>query len=230
MRSIRVLIAAMSGLTLAVLLTACAPGLPSNPNEPVPEPATSDTAEGEAPAAPAGDGSTPEWAKPVTTPGEKITTITGEGFQIDVYQVGTAKATKTGQFVTPEGEPVISVGDEIVFVNYVLTNTGSADIPLSSLLIDVSARYASWPYLQGMDSVVDSALFEQMDVNSDPFAIGIGASPYVWAPGTSYSWGENFLYEKGGAITFTTTFTPALDDGSLDHDKRVEIKTESAIV
>ena len=145
--------------------------------------------------APVTDGDTAEFAKPVTEPGELLTTITGDGFSVAVYQVGTEKASKTGQFATPDGKPVIEVGADIVFVNYVVTNTGTADIPLSYSLVDISARYDDWPYLQGMDSVVDSALFESLQVNSSPLATGVGDAPFVWKPGTSFSYGQNFLYQ-----------------------------------
>lgn len=208
-------LATVSGLVLLGLLTACG-------TSPVTErptvPATEATPEEEAPAE-TGDGTHPEWAHPVTTPGDLIASGEDNGFRVDIYQVGTTAATKTGQFMTPEGEPVISVGDEIVFLNYVFTNTGTADIPLSYSLVSVSARYASWPYLQGMDSVVDSGLFEQMQVNNSALAPG-GDSPFVWTPGTSFSYGENFLYEKGGAITFDVRLVPADENGELVHDAR----------
>lgn len=218
MRPIRSL-TALTGLVLLGLLTAC---LPTPPEAPPSAPVEETPAE--TPAESAGDGTNPEWAHPVTTPGDLIATVDGEGFRVDVYQVGTATATKTGQFVTPDGDPVISVGDEIVFVNYVFTNTGSADIPLSYSLVSVDARYASWPYLQGMDSVVDGALFEQMQVNSTALVPGGGESPFVWAPGTSFSYGENFLYEKGGAIAFDVTLVPADANGDLVHDARQQFE------
>ena len=107
---------------------------------------------------------------PTTTPGEKIATIDAETFTVDVYQVGTAKASKTGQWVDPEtNQPLIAEGDEIVYVNYVFTNTGTESIPLTYSLVTVTPTYADWEYLQGMDSIVDSEQFEEMGVTS--FAI-----------------------------------------------------------
>ena len=93
----------------------------------------------------ANDGKVAAWARPFQTPGDKITTIEGTGFKVDVYQVGTAKAASNGAFVDPEtSEPILKKGDELVVVNYVFTNTGSEPILLSSLLVDVNARYADW--------------------------------------------------------------------------------------
>jgi len=224
----RVLSATLGGLAAVTLLAGCLPAAPSAPepaapavSEPAPEPV-----EEKAPAA-AGDG--PEWAKPTANVGEKIATITGDGFQVEVYQVGVTQATKTGQFVTPDGVPVISPGDDIVFVNYVITNTSGGDIALRYSLVAVDATYASWPYLQGMDSVVDGALFEQMQVHSGAIAPGSGDSPFIWPAGTTFSYGQNFLYEKNGPITFEATLTPALPNGDLDHDKRQVVSADGVI-
>lgn len=224
MRNTRVLLASLGGLTLAALMVGCVPSGPSEkPSAPVSQEAPDDEETA------ASEGGDVAWAKPVTTPGDKIATITGDGFEVAVYQVGTATAQKTGQFVTPEGEPVIATGDEIVFVNYVVTNTSGADIPLSFNLVGIDARYADWPYLQGMDSIVDSALFEKMQVNSSAFALGATEAPFVWPAGSSFSYGQNFLYEKGGAITFSATLTPADENGDLVHDKRQEVKVDATI-
>ena len=179
----------------------------------------------------AGSGSSPAWAVPTTTPGEKIATIDAETFTVDVYQVGTAKASKTGQWVDPETNlPLIAEGDEIVYVNYVFTNTGSEDIPLSYSLVSVSAEYADWPYLQGMDSIVDSAQFEEMGVTSSAIATGTGEeAPFVWAPGQTFSYGQNFKYQAGSPITFDATLTPADDAGELVHDERQEASVDATI-
>jgi hypothetical protein len=182
------------------------------------EPEETDEAE-----APAGDGTAPSWAEPVTTPGELIGSVDGPNFKVDMYQVGTVAATKTGNFVNPDTNlPIIAVGDEVVFVNYVVTNTSSETIPLSNLLVDVSTRYDDWPYLQGMDSVTDSALFESMEVNTSALAI-FDPAPYLWEPGTTFSQGENFRYQAGSPLTFTASLTPSDEAGDLVHDLRAEV-------
>jgi hypothetical protein len=179
----------------------------------------------------AASGDSPSWAVPTTTPGEKLATIEGTNFTVDVYQVATATASKTGQFVDPDTNlPLIAEGDEIVYVNYVFTNTGSEDIPLSYSLVSVSAEYADWPYLQGMDSIVDSAQFEEMGVTSSAIATGTGEeAPFVWAPGQTFSYGQNFKYQAGSPITFDATLTPADDAGELVHDERQEASVDATI-
>lgn len=233
MRNTRVLLASMSGLALAALLVACSP-------TPAPAPEVDDSTDStvdettepveetpEETTEPAPQGDFPAWAKPFETVGELIGSGSGDGFQVDVYQVGTAQATKTGQFATPDGEPVIAVGADIVFINYVVTNTSGGELPLTSSLVSFSPRYESWPYLQGMDSVVDFDLYEQMKVNNSAIEPGSGSAPYAWPDGTSFAYGTNFLYEEGGPIAIKVTFIPALADGSLDHDKRQEFTIDA---
>jgi hypothetical protein len=178
----------------------------------------------------AGSGDSPEWAASSDAPGEQIATIEGESFTVDVYQVGTGAASKTGNFVNPDdNQPIIAEGDEIVYVNYVFTNTGSEDIPLSYTTVDVSARYADWPYMQGMDSVTDSAQYEEMGVVSSPVAPGSGDAPFLWAPGQVFSYGENFKYQAGSPITFEATLVPADESGDLVHDDRQEASVDATI-
>lgn len=169
-------------------------------------------------------GEQPDWAEPVTTPGEKITTIEAGDVSIDVYQVGTTKATKTGQFVDPDtNKPLLAEGDEIVFVNYVATNNGDA-IDLGSSLVSVESRYDDWAWMQGMDSIVDDALFEQMDVNDGALAPDAYRDPsvYTLGAGQQISWGENFKYQQGSPITFQVTITPVDAEGELLHDDKIE--------
>ncbi|PFG34576.1 hypothetical protein [Sanguibacter antarcticus] len=180
---------------------------------------------------PAGSGSTASWAKPVTTPGTLLTTVTSDQFTLDVYQVGVTQATKTGQFADADGNPIITEGSDIVFVNYIVTNTSGETIPIGASLVDVSARYADWPYMQGMDSIVDNALFEEQEVNSSGAATDSYVDPYVlqWEPGTQFSYGENFLYQAGSPITFDVTMVPVDDEGDLVHDEKVEVTADTAI-
>ncbi len=225
MRASRSVLTLLTAAAVVGTLVACAPTAAPDTEEIVDAPVIEEAAE----EAPVADGDTAEFAKPVTEPGELLTTITGDGFSVAVYQVSTEKASKTGQFATPDGKPVIEVGADIVFVNYVVTNTGTADIPLGYSLVDISARYDDWPYLQGMDSVVDSALFESLQVNSTPLATGVGDAPFVWKPGTSFSYGQNFLYQAGSPIVFTATLTPVDDAGDLLHDERQEVEGATSI-
>lgn len=187
-----------------------------------------ETEEAEAPSA---DGQ-PAWANPVTEEGELISTIELDGgVTVEVYQVGTTTATKTGQFVDPDtNEPIIAEGDEIVFVNYIVSNTGDP-IDLGSSFVSIDARYDDWPYMQGMDSVVDSDLFEAQGVNDGALADGSYADPsvYTFGTGEKLAYGENFPYQAGSPITFDVSMTPVDAEGELLHDDRVEAEGTGTI-
>lgn len=173
--------------------------------------------------APAG-GDQPEWAKPPTEGGEKISTVKAGDITVDVYQVGTTKATRTGQFVDPDtNKPLLDEGDDIVFVNYVITNNGES-IDLGSSLVSVEARYDDWKYLQGMDGVVDNALYEEQQVNTEGIVTGAYNEEgiYTLGAGQSYTYGENFKHQKNSKIGFKVSVVPVDGDGELLHDKRIE--------
>ncbi|WP_129665612.1 hypothetical protein [Phytoactinopolyspora endophytica] len=174
-----------------------------------------------------GDSDTPEWAAAVTTPGEKVATIEGSNFEAEIYQVGVAQSTKDGLLVDPDNnQPVLAEGDDIVFVNYVVTNTSDEVIPMSSSLVSMSAEYEDWPYLQGMDTITDNDLYDEVDVNSD----GVGARQddgiYPLSPGQSISYGENFMYRTDAAVIFEATLTPVDEAGDLVSDEQQEVTTE----
>jgi hypothetical protein len=174
-------------------------------------------------------GETAEWAKPFDVTGELLTTIEAPSFTVDVYQVGTAKAPKDGNFVDPDtNQPLIQEGDELVFVNYVFTNTSDAVIPLSFSLVSMDAEYADWPWMQGMDGITDSDLAEEMKIVTTANAPG-GDAPFAWEPGTSFAYGENFEYQAGSAITFEARMTPSDDEGELVHDEKETASAETKI-
>ncbi len=215
-------LATVLGVTVGItLLAGCSaapaptPAKPDTSSSPAPE-------ESKAPAA-ASDGTPAEWAKPVSTDGDLITNFTAGDISIDVYQIAVTQATKTGNFADPNGKPIISVGDDIVFINYVVTNNGDA-VDLGASLANVSARYADWPYLQGMDAITDSALYESMGLSTSAFATGKIHDPsvYTLGKGESYNMAANFRYQKDSPIDFTVTVTPVDSSGDLLHDKKIE--------
>jgi len=201
-------------------LAACAAPSPA-PDDP--EITATDEAEETDDAAPVTAEGQPSWALPATTEGDKIATIEVGGIVVEVYQVAVTQATKTGQFATPDGKPVIAVGDDIVFINYVISNTGDP-IDLGSSLVLIDARYDDWPYLQGMDSVVDRTLFEQIGVYSSPFGPDSYVDPgvYTFGTGERYSYGQNFPYQAGSPIGFSVSVTPVDADGDLLHDEGLD--------
>lgn len=195
-----------------------------------PSDAPSEDADDEKSADTKGDGASSDWAEPASIVGEKLSTIEGDGFTVDVYQVGTAAATETGYFVDSETDlPLINVGDEIVFVNYVITNTGSKSILLSNLLVEVDAEYADWPYMGGMDGIYDEDLYAEMGITEDVITEGAGDPPFRWEPGQAFSIAENFKYQAGSPITFTASLTPADKKGELVHDESQEVSVDTTI-
>lgn len=185
----------------------------------------------EEPASGGGDYTAAPWAEPVTDVGELLTTIELGDVVVEVFQVGVTQATKTGGFVDPEeNEPIIDVGDDIVFVNYVVTNNGDP-LDLGSLLVDVDGRYDDWPYMQGMDSITDFDLTEEMGVNRTALVPGEMPDPIIYTLGTgeSFSVGDNFHHQPGSAITFSARYTPVDDEGEMLHEERVEGEAAATI-
>lgn len=174
-------------------------------------------------------GPLPSWAREYSVAGDSIGTIEGEGYTVEILQLGTAAAPKDGMFVDPSNnESILKAGDEVVYVAYVVTNTSGATIDLPFNLVNVTARYADWQWAQGMDSVSDSALYEQFGVNSS--AIGLGAdAPFAWADGEVFVYGSNFKYQRGSEITFSAVMTPADAEGKLIHDDRTESELTTTI-
>lgn len=170
------------------------------------------------------DGELPDWANPVATPGEQISTFNVGDVRVDVYQVGVTQASKDGLFVDPDtNQPLIAAGDDIVFINYVITNEGDP-IDLGSSLVSIDERYDDWPYMQGMDTIVDDALYEAQGVHDDAMHNQAYREPsvYPFATGQSYSYATNFRYQSGSPITFDAVITPVDAEGELLHDERIE--------
>ena len=169
-------------------------------------------------------GTQPEWANPVTTPGTPIARVNAGDLTVEVFQVGTTTATETGSFAdATTGQPLVAPGDQLVFVNYVVTNNG-APVDLSASLVTIDATYDNWPYLTGMDGLSDRDLFAAQGVNADGLAAGAFRDPSIYTLGTgqTYSFGENFEYQAGGAISFDVAYTPVDANGDLVHAQRVE--------
>jgi hypothetical protein len=114
----------------------------------------------------------------------------------------------------PKGAPV-------VYVNYVVTNTTSAAIPLSHSLVTPRAKYTDWKYLNGMPSDSSSAQYKKHELSSTATKLKEEA-PFVLGPGESFNIAENFAYTAGKEAVVTATLTPVDKTGDLDHDKREE--------
>lgn len=220
-------------LALATGLAACS-GEEETPEAPA---AAGESADAADPAAGTGDESgeadaggdqgeenTPDWAKPLTTPGEQIGTVEVGDLTVDVYQVGVAPASQDGRLLNPDtDEPLITEGDDLVFVNYVITNNGDP-VELGMDLVKVTAVYDDWEWLQEMDSIEDDALMEQMDLVWTALDMSKLVNPpvFVLGSGESYSFGDNFTYQPDSQLTFTASYVPVDDQGEPLEDEKVE--------
>lgn len=170
----------------------------------------------------AGGGETPEWAYPVVETGDVIATYDVGDLSVEVHQVGVKKATETGNFVDPKtNKPLISTGDDLVYLNYVVTNNGDK-VDLGSSIISIDAKYDDWPYLGGMDGTTDDDQYESLGLTDDLVKKSNDPTVYPLGPGQKFSFAENFGYEKGGAINFDTSYTPVDAEGELIFDERVK--------
>ena len=211
---------------------AAEPETSEEPETPeAPESSASEEPSEESPAAPA-SGTNPAWALPPVTKGDLLTTIKAKDVTVEVYQVGTAKADDTGNFTDPDtNKPLIEIGDTLVFLNYVVTNNGDP-IDLGSSLVDVSARYDDWPYMQGMDGLTGDDLYEAQGIHdSDLAPDGFNdAGIYTLGTGESFSYGDNFEYQKNSPIDFSVEYVPVDDEGELLFDEKVEKDGSGKIV
>lgn len=165
------------------------------------------------------------WALPITDKGDKLGSMKGDSFSVDIYQVATDVASKDSMFLDKETkENLLKKGAPIVYVNYVVTNTSSADIPLSHSLVTPSAKYSDWKYLGGMPSDSSSDGFKKYGLSSSGMKLK-EKDPFVLKPGESFNIAENFGYTPGMEAEISATMTPAAADGKLDHDKKEQAKT-----
>ncbi|TQS93797.1 hypothetical protein EU811_03555 [Arthrobacter sp. TS-15] len=165
------------------------------------------------------------WALPISEAGDKLGTIKGDSFSVDVYQVATDVASKDSMFVDKETkENLLKKGDPVVYLNYVVTNTSSADIPLSHSLITPNAKYTDWKYLGGMPSDSSSDGYKKHGLSSSGVKLK-EKDPFVLKPGESFNIAENFAYTAGKETEIKVTMTPQDAAGDLDHDKKETAET-----
>ncbi|WP_144663130.1 hypothetical protein [Paenarthrobacter nicotinovorans] len=165
------------------------------------------------------------WALPISDAGEKLGSMKGDSFSVDVFQVATDVASKDSMFVDKETkENLLKKGAPIVYVNYVVTNTSSADIPLSHSLVTPNAKYTDWKYLGGMPSDSSSDGFKKYGLTSSGIKLK-EKDPFVLKPGESFNIAENFAYTAGKEAEIKATMTPQNAAGDLDHDKKETAET-----
>ncbi|WP_347109211.1 hypothetical protein AAHB33_00985 [Paenarthrobacter sp. S56] len=123
------------------------------------------------------------WALPISAAGDKLGSLKGPSFTVDIYQVATDVASKDSMFVDKDTkENLLKKGAPVVYVNYVVTNTSQAAIPLSHSLVTPNATYTDWKYLGGMPSDSSSDQFKKHGLTSSGIKLKEEA-PFVLAPG-----------------------------------------------
>ncbi|MNI57930.1 hypothetical protein D3C73_1130170 [compost metagenome] len=105
-----------------------------------------------------------------------------------------------------------------------VTNTSSADIPLSHSLVTPKAKYLDWKYLGGMPSDSSSDGYKKHGLSSTGTKLKEKA-PFVLKPGESFNIAENFGYTAGKETEISATMTPQDAAGDLDHDKKDKAET-----
>lgn len=176
------------------------------------------------------EGTVPAWAKEPTDGGDVIATVEAGDVTVEVSEIGTAEAPKDGRWVDPDtNKPIIAKGDDIVFLNYVITNNGDDTIDLGSSLVGVEARYDDWKYAQGMGGITDSDLFEEVGVETSGPGEIADPTVYPLGPGEHFSYGENFHYQKDSPITFKVSIVPVEEKGDLIHEDKIEVEGKGTV-
>lgn len=209
---------------LALGLTGCsAAAEPDEKEAPIASEESAAPEEETAESAPTGD--SPEWAAGSLDAGEKIGEITTDSWQVELYQVGTATTDKDSMFVDPDtNDNLLPSGSEVVYVNFVFTNTSDADIPLSISLGSPGIASTSWQFMGGQPSFSSSDAYETLDLSDTGRQVG-GEAPFVVAPGQSFAQATNILYVPGDETEADVTLIQADDEGELLHDTKEEGET-----
>jgi hypothetical protein len=225
------LIAVAVAAALATALVGC-----SAAEAPAPKPTTQqqDKTPSKAPEtpkedAPAATGDAPEWAEGAVDKGDKLGEITTDGWKVQIYQVGTSKTEKDSMFVDKEtGKNLLPAGSDVVFLNFVYTNTSSAAVNLGASLGSPTLRSTSWKYMSGQPGESSGKAYEALGLSDDGHKTGV-QQPYVVGPGQTFSQADSIAYVPGDKVEASVRITPVDDAGSLVHDKKQEGKTELTI-
>lgn len=218
-------------LTLLGCSAAETPEKPENTTATEQQTEAPETEAPETPAAeePAAAGDMPEWAEGSLDVGEKVGEISLDSWKVELFQVGTATTDKDSMFVDKEsGENLLPKGSEVVYVNFVFTNTSDAPINLGASIGSPQLQSSTWKYLGGQPSFSDRDAYEALKISDDAKQTGFD-KPYVVAPGQSFAQATNIAYVPGDKVTAEVRLTPIDDEGDLLHDDKQEGETEITI-
>jgi len=164
----------------------------------------------------------PEWAAPINRSGELLATGTFATFTVDVYQVAIQPVDEDSMFVDPDtGKNILPKGADVVFINYVFTNTSTQTFPLSYSGIQTTARYQDWPWMQGMPGESHSKQYDALGLHDMAMKAGAKEAPYLFAPGETFNIAQSYLYQGSKKLDVKFAVLSVGADGKLDHSKTI---------
>lgn len=161
----------------------------------------------------ASEGGAPDWANPVTTVGESLGTFEVGDLTVEAFEVAVDQATRSSIWADPDTEePIVAEGDDVVVLNYVVTNNGDP-VNLTYGLVDIGLHYDTWPFMQ-QPSVADHTLLENHGVNDNAVnGDSISNDIFTLGTGEQFSIGQVMLHQPGEAYTIEADFAPRDEAG-----------------
>lgn len=160
---------------------------------------------------------TADWAAPVATTGRRLGDVSDKRIRITVYQVATAPAPQASVMVDPsDSRPVISRGERIVVLRYVVTNVSADPINLGIGTVAITARYPDWPWAQPLIGVRAPGLMAHYGAPTSPLTPGTQRPPYVLGAGQSFMVGQNAPYETAEELQVSAKVDVSDDSGADD--------------
>lgn len=164
-------------------------------------------------------GNAAAWAHPISTDGELIGTAEVGDLMIEIYEVAIDQATRSSIWADPDtDEPIVAEGDDVVVLNYVVTNHGEP-VNLGISLVDISLRYDDWPYAQ-QPTVADNTLLDSYGLSGDGYSSDArGEDVYVLGAGEQYAISEVILHQPGESFTVRVQLDERDDAGERTGDR-----------
>lgn len=160
---------------------------------------------------------TASWAAPVATTGRRLGDVSDKRIRITVYQVATAPAPEASVMVDPsDSRPVITKGERIVVLRYVVTNVSTDPINLGIGTVAITARYPDWPWAQPLIGVRAPSLMAHNGAPTSPLTPGTQRPPYVLGAGQSFMVGQNAPYETAEELQVSAKVDVSDDSGADD--------------
>lgn len=158
----------------------------------------------------------PAWAAGSLDAGEKIGSLKTKNFSVDVYQVGTGKLKEdTTGYNDPKKD--LKAGTEVVYANFVFTNTSSKAIDLSTGLGTPRLVMQGWTSAGAMPGELDDSVFKPLGLSTMGYAF-LAKPPYTVKPGETFSQATSVQYKAGWKGKATVEIKPGNKQGTLSGD------------